>query len=39
MLDLLVMLLGEELGMKPIRKLWPQATRVRELEKESGVMK
>lgn len=25
MLDLLVMLLGEELGMKPVRKLWPQA--------------
>ena len=32
MLDLLVMLLGEELGMKPVRKLWPQATRVREID-------
>ena len=26
-LDLLVILLGHELGMKPIRKLWPQAIR------------
>jgi hypothetical protein len=32
MLDLLVMLLGEELGMKPIRKLWPQASSVREID-------
>jgi hypothetical protein len=32
MLDLLVMLLGEELGMKPIRKLWPQATSGREID-------
>ena len=32
MLDLLVMLLGEELGMKPIRKLWPRATTVREFD-------
>jgi hypothetical protein len=32
MLDLLVMLLGEELGMKPIRKLWPQATSVTEID-------
>jgi hypothetical protein len=39
MLDLLVMLLGEELGMKPIRKLWPQAIRAREIEKESGEEK
>lgn len=31
LLDLLVMLLGEELGMKPIRKLWPQATTVKEI--------
>lgn len=26
MLDLLVILIGEELGMKPIRKLWPRVT-------------
>ena len=32
MLDLLVTLLGEELGMKPIRKLWPQATTAREID-------
>jgi hypothetical protein len=32
MLDLLVMLLGEELGMKPIRKLWPHATTAREID-------
>jgi hypothetical protein len=32
MLDLLVVLLGEELGMKPIRKLWPRATRAREID-------
>jgi hypothetical protein len=31
MLHLLVTLLGEELGMKPIRELWPQATSVREI--------
>lgn len=31
-LDLLVMLLGGELGMKPIRKLWPQATSVTEID-------
>jgi hypothetical protein len=30
LLDLLVTLLGEELGMKPIHKLWPQHTSVRE---------
>ena len=39
MLDLLVMLLGEELGMKPIRKNWPQATHVRETESKSGEIK
>jgi|SRR5690606_28489149 len=32
MLDLLVILLGEELGMKPIRKLWPQATSARKID-------
>ena len=32
MLDVLVMLLGEDLGMKPIRKLWPQATSAREID-------
>jgi hypothetical protein len=32
LLDLLVMLLGEELGMNPIRRLWPQATTVREID-------
>jgi hypothetical protein len=32
MLDVLVTLLGEELGMKPIRKLWPQATSAREID-------
>lgn len=26
LLDLLVVLLGEDLGMKPVRKLWPQAS-------------
>ena len=31
MFDLLVMLLGEDLGMKPIRKLWPQATTATEI--------
>ncbi len=30
MFDLLVMLLGEELGMKPVRKLWPRETSVKE---------
>jgi hypothetical protein len=30
MVGLLVMLLGEDLGMKPIHKLWPRATRDRE---------
>lgn len=39
MLDLLVMLLGEELGMKPIRRLWPQVTRAGEIEVESGETK
>lgn len=33
MFGLLVMLLGEELGMKPIRKLWPQATSAGEMDK------
>ena len=32
MLDLLVMLLGEELGTKPIRKLWPQVTGAKEID-------
>ena len=32
MLDLLVMLLGEDLGMKPIRKIWPQATTAQEID-------
>jgi hypothetical protein len=31
-LGLLVTLLGEELGMKPIRKLWPQAISGREID-------
>ena len=31
-LELLVMLLGEELGMKPVRKLWPQETSVKETD-------
>ena len=39
MLDLLVVLLGEELGMKPIRKLWPQATHALAGENESGETK
>ncbi|HEU5208631.1 MAG TPA: hypothetical protein VFU06_04400 [Longimicrobiales bacterium] len=30
LLDLLVMLLGEELGMKPVRRLWPRAIRAVE---------
>ena len=29
-LKVLVMLLGEELGMKPVQKLWPRATGVKE---------
>ena len=32
LLELLVMLLGEELGMKPIRKLWPRQTSVKETD-------
>jgi hypothetical protein len=32
MLDLLVILLGEELGMKPIVKLWPQETSATEID-------
>lgn len=32
MLDVLVTLLGEELGMKPIRKNWPRATQVGDPE-------
>ena len=36
-LDVLVMLLGEELGMKPIRKIWPQATHA--AQNESGEMR
>jgi hypothetical protein len=32
-LDLLVTLLGEELGMNPIREIWPQATSAREISK------
>lgn len=31
-LDLLVVMLGEELGMKPIRKLWPQETSDKEID-------
>ncbi len=31
-LELLVMLLGEELGMNPIRRLWPRATSAREID-------
>ena len=31
-LDLLVILLGEELGMKPVRKLWPRETSVKETD-------
>ncbi len=30
--DLLVMLLGEDLGMSPIRKLWPHAASGREIQ-------
>lgn len=32
MLELLVMLLGAELGMKPVRKLWPGATAAKEID-------
>jgi hypothetical protein len=32
-LDLLVVLLGEELGMKPVRTLWPRETSVKETDK------
>lgn len=32
MLGLLVMLLGEDLGMKPIRKLWPDVTSTGEID-------
>lgn len=32
MLDLLVVLLGEDLGMNPIRKLWPRATSSMEID-------
>ena len=31
-LDLLVTLLGEELGMKPVQKLWPRETSVKEAD-------
>ena len=31
-LDLLVVLLGEDLGMKPIRKLWPRAASAKEID-------
>ena len=31
-LQLLVVLLGEELGMKPVQKLWPQETSVKEAD-------
>ena len=31
-LDLLVTLLGEELGMKPVQKLWPRETGIRETD-------
>ncbi len=31
-LDLLVVLLGEELGMKPVQKLWPRETGVNETD-------
>jgi hypothetical protein len=32
LLGLLVALLGEDLGMKPVRKLWPRATSARETD-------
>jgi hypothetical protein len=31
-LDLLVILLGEELGLKPVRKFWPRETGVKETD-------
>lgn len=31
-LELLVILLGEELGMNPVRKLWPRETSVKEAD-------
>lgn len=31
-LELLVTLLGEDLGMKPVQKLWPQQTSVKETD-------
>jgi hypothetical protein len=31
-LDLLVILLGQELGMKPVQKLWPRETGVKETD-------
>jgi hypothetical protein len=31
-LDLLVVLLGAELGMKPIRRFWPRETSVKEFD-------
>lgn len=31
-LNLLVVLLGEELGMKPVQKLWPQETSAKEID-------
>jgi hypothetical protein len=31
-LGLLVMLLGDELGMKPVHRLWPEATSIREID-------
>jgi hypothetical protein len=31
-LELLVVLLGEDLGMKPVHKLWPRATSAREID-------
>jgi len=31
-IGLLVMLVGEELGLQPIRKLWPHTTSVREID-------
>lgn len=39
MLDLLVMLLGEELGMKPIRKIWPESSRIGEIDNKSEEIK
>jgi hypothetical protein len=31
-LELLIVLLGEDLGMKPVHKLWPRATSAREID-------